>query len=156
MAHIISGCSKLAGSEYTERHNNVALIVYRDKCADYNLEHSKDWWVESERVVRNHHFKILWDFPIKTDKHLASQSAWLCADQLQGTDRLIIDFTVPRDENIQDKELEKVDRYQSLKIELEQLESQNHGYPSSSWYITFNTWQVTCLASLDTENDQAG
>ena len=34
---------------------------------------------------------------------------------------LIIDISVPRDENIQDKELEKVDKYQSLKIELEQL-----------------------------------
>ena len=28
---------------------------------------------------------------------------------------------MPRDENIQDKELEKIDIYQSLKIELEQL-----------------------------------
>ena len=34
---------------------------------------------------------------------------------------LIIDISVPRDENIQDKELEKIDKYQSLKIELEQL-----------------------------------
>ena len=28
---------------------------------------------------------------------------------------------VPRDENIQDKKLEKIDKYQSLEIELEQL-----------------------------------
>ena len=34
---------------------------------------------------------------------------------------LIIDISVPRDENIQDKELEKIGKYQSLKIELEQL-----------------------------------
>ena len=34
---------------------------------------------------------------------------------------LIIDIAVPRDENIQDKELEIIDKYQSLKIELEQL-----------------------------------
>ena len=34
---------------------------------------------------------------------------------------LIIDISVPRDENIQDKKLEKIDRDQSLKIELEQL-----------------------------------
>ena len=33
---------------------------------------------------------------------------------------LIIDITVPRDENIQDKELKKIDKYQSLKIELEE------------------------------------
>ena len=34
---------------------------------------------------------------------------------------LIIDISVPRDENIQDKELEKINNYQSLNIELEQL-----------------------------------
>ena len=28
---------------------------------------------------------------------------------------------MPRDENIQDKKLEKIDKYKSLKIELEQL-----------------------------------
>ena len=43
VAHIISGCSKLAGTKYTERHNSVASIVYRVICAEYNLEHSKDW-----------------------------------------------------------------------------------------------------------------
>ena len=51
VSHITSGCSKLAGTEYTERHNNVASIVYRAICAENNLEHSKDWWVESEKVV---------------------------------------------------------------------------------------------------------
>ena len=34
---------------------------------------------------------------------------------------VIIDIAVPKDENIQDNELEKFDKYQSLKIELEQL-----------------------------------
>ena len=66
MAHITSGCSKLAGTEYTKRRNNVASIIYRAICAEYDLEHSKDWRVEPEKVVR----KILWNFPIQTDKHL--------------------------------------------------------------------------------------
>ena len=34
---------------------------------------------------------------------------------------LIIDILVPRDKNIQKKKLEKINKYQSLKIELEQL-----------------------------------
>ena len=32
---------------------------------------------------------------------------------------LIIDIAVPQDENIQNKKLEKIDKYQLLKIELE-------------------------------------
>ena len=70
VAHITSGCSKLAGTEYTERHNNMASIVYRAICAEFGLEHSKDWWVEPEKAVMNDHAKILWNFPFQTDKHL--------------------------------------------------------------------------------------
>ena len=33
----------------------------------------------------------------------------------------LIEIAVPRDENIQDKELKKIDKYQSLKTELEKL-----------------------------------
>ena len=33
----------------------------------------------------------------------------------------IIDIAVPREKNIQDKELKKINKYQSLKIELDQL-----------------------------------
>ena len=43
VAHIASGCSKLAGAEYTKRHDNVASIVYRAIGAEYDLNHSKDW-----------------------------------------------------------------------------------------------------------------
>ena len=73
---------------------------------------------------------------------------------------LIIEIAVPRDENNQDKkELEKIDKYQSLKIELETrvtAESQNDGDPSSCRCSRCNSWQVTWLASPDTGNDQQG
>ena len=60
-AHITSGCSKLAETEYTKRHNNVASIIYRVICAEYHLEHSKNWWVESEKVVRNNYAMKAYD-----------------------------------------------------------------------------------------------
>ena len=63
MVHITGRCSKLARTEYmteyTEIHNNVASMVYRAICAEYNLEHSKDWCVEPEKVVRIDRAKIL-------------------------------------------------------------------------------------------------
>ena len=49
VTHIISGCNKLADIDYTNRHNNVASIVYRAICAEYHLEHSKDWCVEQKK-----------------------------------------------------------------------------------------------------------
>ena len=59
VAHITSGCGKLAGTEYTKRHNNVESIIYRVICAEYDLEHSKDWCVKPEKVVRNDHTTFL-------------------------------------------------------------------------------------------------
>ena len=121
VAHITNGCSKLAGTECTERHNNVVSIVYRTICAEYNLEHTKDWWIEPEKVVINDHDKILWDFPIQTDKHLLHNRPDIVLVSYKEQTGLIIDNAVPRDENIQDKKLKKIDKYQSVKIELEQL-----------------------------------
>ena len=121
LAHITSGCSKLAGTEYTERHNNVASIVCRAICAEYDPEHSKDWWVKPENVVRNGHAKILWNFLIQTDKHLLHNRLDIVLINYEEQTCLIIAIAVPRDENIQDKKLKKIDKYQFLKIELEQL-----------------------------------
>ena len=61
VTHIIIGCRKLAGFEYTEGHNNVASIVYRAICAKSKFEHSKNWWVESEKVVRNNYAMKAYD-----------------------------------------------------------------------------------------------
>ena len=107
MAHIISGCRKLARTEYTDRHNNVAPILCRAICAEYNLDHSKDWWVKPEKVVRNDHAKILWDFPIQTDKHLLHNRPDIMLINYKEQAGFRIDSAVPRDENIQDKRLEK-------------------------------------------------
>ena len=73
--HIISGCSKLTRTDCTMRCNNVASIVYRAVYLEYNLYHSKDWWIEPEKVVRNNHVKILWGLPYPNRQASASQSA---------------------------------------------------------------------------------
>ena len=74
-----------------------------------------------EKVVWNHQAKILWDFLIQTDKHLFHNLPDITLINCKEQTDFIIAIAVPRDENIQDKELEKIDKYQSLKIELEQL-----------------------------------
>ena len=69
----------------------------------------------------NDHANILWDFPIQTDKHLLYNWPDIMLINYKEQTSLINDILVPRDENIQDKKFEKIDKYQSFKIELEQL-----------------------------------
>ena len=74
-----------------------------------------------EKVVRNDHTKIRRDLPIQTDKHLLHNRPDTVLINYKEQTGFIVDIAVPRDENIQDKELEKMDKYQSLKINLERL-----------------------------------
>ena len=83
----------------------LVSIVYRVICAKYKLERSKK--VEPERVVGNDHTKVLWDLPFETDKHLLHNRPDIVLMNYMEQTGLIIDIVVPRDENIQDKELEK-------------------------------------------------
>ena len=71
-------------------------------------------WVEPEKVVSNDHAKILWDFPIQTDKHLLYNRPDIVLINYKEQTGLIIDISVARDENIQDKELEKIEDRKSV------------------------------------------
>ena len=71
--------------------------------------------------MRNDHAKILWDFIIQIDKNLLHNRPDIVLINYKEQTGLIIDIAVPRDQSIQDKELKEIDKYQLLKIELEQL-----------------------------------
>ena len=70
--HLISSCSKIAQTDYKERHNKVVLMLHWNLCKKYHLPASKNWWEHNvEKVLQNEEINILWDFKIQTDKHLA-------------------------------------------------------------------------------------
>ena len=52
-----------------------------------------------KKVVRNNHAKILWDFPIQTDKHLLHNQPDIVLINYKEKTGLIIDIAAPRDEN---------------------------------------------------------
>ena len=116
VAHLISDCNKLAGTYCTKRDNNVASIVYRAICAEYNLDHSKDWWVKPKKVVRNDYVKILWHFPIQTDKHLVHNRPDIVLIKYKEQTGLVTDNAVQRDENIQDKVSQKLTNISYCKL----------------------------------------
>ena len=121
VAHLVSGCSKLADNAYTYRHNEVAVTVYKAICSKYQLELPKDWRVTPDKVVQNNRAKVLWDFPIQTDIRLQHNRPDIILIDYEEKTGLIIDIAVPRDENIKEKEQEKIEKCIPLKAELERL-----------------------------------
>ena len=63
----------------------------------------------------NDYAKILCNFPVQTVKHLLHNRHDTVLINYKEQISLIIDIAMPRNEN------KKIDKYQSLKIELEQL-----------------------------------
>ena len=118
--HLVSSCSKIAQTDYKERHNKVASMLHWNLCRKYNLPTADKWWEHKvDKVLQKEDVKILWDFKIQTDKHLAHNIPDITVVEKKQV--WIIDVAIPGDGRIEEKELEKISKYQDLKIEIERL-----------------------------------
>jgi len=120
--HVVSGCSKLAQKEYKRRHDNLGKIVHWKLARKCNFETGDKWYEhEPESVLENEDYKILWDFSIQTDHVIEARRPDLVVVDKKKRTCKIIDFAVPGDSRIEDKEKEKVEKYQDLARELQKI-----------------------------------
>ena len=116
--HIVSGCSKLAHKGCKRRHDNLGKIEHWKLARKCNFEGRDKWYEhEPESVLENEGCKILWDFSIQTDHVIEARTADLVVVDKERSCK-IIDFAVPGD-RIEEKEKDKVEKYQDLGRELQ-------------------------------------
>ena len=119
--HIASGCSKLAQKEYKRRHDNLGKIVHWKLTRKCNFEAGDKWYEhEPESVLENEDYKILCDFSIQTDVIEARRPDLVVVDNKERSCK-IIDFAVPGDSRIEEKEKDKIEKYQELGRELQKI-----------------------------------
>ena len=70
------------------------------------------WEHKFDKILQKEDVKILWDFKIQTDKHLAHNIADITVVEKKWV--WIIDVAITGDGRIQEKELEKISKYQVL------------------------------------------
>ena len=120
--HIVSGCSKLAQSEYKKRHDKVASAVHWSMCKNYNIPCSDKWYThQADKVAENDEVKILWDFNIQTGHVIVHRRPDIVLIKKDIKKMYIIDIAVPGDSRIKSKEADKILAYQELKIHLRTL-----------------------------------
>ena len=120
--HIVSGCSKLAQKEYKRRHDNLGKIVHWKLARKCNFEAGDKWYEhEPESVLENEDYKILWDFSIQTGHVVEARRPDLVVADKKERSCKIIDFAVPGDSRIEEKEKDKIEKYQELGRELQKL-----------------------------------
>ena len=118
--HIVSGCPELAQGVYLNRHNTIASYIHWWLCHREGLPCSKAWYDHTpEKVLENENTKILFDFNIMTDKKIEHRRPDLVIHKKKELKTTIIDFACPMDRNVEEKEKEKINKYQDLKFELE-------------------------------------
>ena len=120
--HILSECPKLAQSEYKKRHDKVAQLVHWNLCIRYGLEHKRNWYEHvEETVTENNKAKILWDFSIQTDHVIQARRPDIIVKDKEIDHTWIIDIAVPGDKRVEEKEREKIEKYQDIAREIRRL-----------------------------------
>ena len=122
MQHITRGCEKLAQKEYKRRHDNVAKKVHWNICKKNGLEHSEKCYEHApEGAVENEEIKVLWDINIQCDNLIEARRSDVIVIDKKKQKGIIIDNAVPVDLRVEEKEKEKMEKYQDLKREIRRL-----------------------------------
>jgi hypothetical protein len=122
VAHIVSGCQTLANDQYKKRHNHVAKRLHWTLCRRYGIETPEQWWKHDiNNVIETNETKILWDFSIRTDRVIQAHKPDIVVVDKKTKKCQIIDVACPLDMNVAKKEMEKITKYQDLRIEIERL-----------------------------------
>ena len=120
--HLVCECSKLEQGQYKARHDNVGCKIHRELCRKYNLEHANKWYEhQPQRMLENSRHKLLWDFNIQCDHEIEHRRPDLIIVDKEKKTACIIDIAVPGDNRVGTKELEKILKYQDLKMELSRM-----------------------------------
>ena len=120
--HIVSDCSKLAQKEYKRRHDSLGKIIHWKLARKYNFEAADKWYEhEPESVLENEDYKILWDFSIQTDHVIEARIPDMVVVDKKGRSCKITNFAVPGDSRIEEKEKDKIEKYQDLRKELQKI-----------------------------------
>ena len=82
-----------------------------------------DKWYENEpeSVLENEDYKILWDFSIQTDHVIEARRPDLVVVDKKERSCKIIDFAVPGDSRIEEKDKDKIEKYQDLGREFQKI-----------------------------------
>ena len=123
VAHLLTGCSKIANTQYLRRHNEVAKLLHWNLCKHFGVNASKKYWMHQPNgVSETQEVKLLWDFDIRTDHYIpAHRPDIVIVEKTEQKKTIMIDVAIPDDRNVISKEREKIEKYEDLRLEVQKL-----------------------------------
>ena len=96
ISHIATGCTKLASSEYTHRHNRVASYVHWTICKNFGIQVSSKYYEHQPmKVINKNNCIIIWDVPIITDRTIQANRPDIVLHNKSEKTCMLIDIAVP-------------------------------------------------------------
>ena len=122
LEHLVSGCTKLAGTLYKSRHYHVLKYLHWLLCLKHSFNYCIQWWNHAPApVTENDQVKMLWDFNIYCDRVISARRPDITIIDKAAKLITLVDVSIPADKRVTDKEDEKISKYKDLRIELERL-----------------------------------
>ena len=120
--HLVSGCSVLAPKEYKSRHDRVGQYLQWRICKYYLISTTANWYEHHpEPVTEGKDVSILWDFPVHTDRTIQANRPDIIVKDKKDNICLLIDMSVPSDNNVAANVFEKLSKYKDLETEIEKM-----------------------------------
>lgn len=119
--HILSSCPSLAATSYLERHNKVGVIIYLEvlRSLSIPIENEEPYYkYKPPPVFENQTVKIYWDKAIITDLTVAHNRPDITIIDKNKKTALLIDVSIPNNNNIESKFAEKIRKYSDLRREI--------------------------------------
>ncbi|XP_044762031.1 uncharacterized protein LOC123319227 [Coccinella septempunctata] len=121
--HLSSGCSTIAGTKYLSRHDNMGKVVHQLMCLEEGLLHHfvPHHIYAPQTVLENDTTKIYWDMTIITDQGAEHNRPDMVVWSKKNRTAIIIDFSVPLDQNLSKTYREKITKYEPLARQMKSM-----------------------------------
>lgn len=119
VTHIVSGCGALAPRDYTERHNQVASIIHWDVCRHFGVPVADRWYRhQPDKLVETDDIIMMWNTTIPTAGKVKANRPDICLRNKKTNSCLLIDISVPADDNVGRAYADKLAKYGDLRVEI--------------------------------------
>ena len=120
--HIVAGCSAMAPTDYTDRHNQVAFIIHWNICRLFQVPVERRWyWHQPDRLVETDVIVVKWDTTIPTAGKIKANRPDICLRDKKANTCLLIDVSCPADGNVDRKHAEKLAKYGDVRVEVSRM-----------------------------------
>jgi hypothetical protein len=109
IGHIVSGCTMMAGTKYTARHDKICKYVHWSALKERGFNTCQKWYEHSpEKTVEKDNVTIMWDLPMITDNRTPANRPDIVIHDRTNQSALLIDISVPVDNNVVNKSPENI------------------------------------------------